>query len=140
MTHLFHYKNGKIIKVENSKSWCDNGVAYNPVNRLIFLAQTYENNIRIFKYEDNKEVKFERDINLGYKIDNLIFDKENRILNAGISGSGGYGGLAEIYLDKNFEIKIPFYDLINVTSASSIQINKEIYLVSPHVDYLLLCK
>ena len=104
------------------------------------MAQTYDRNIRIFKYEENGDVKFIKDIYLGYNIDNLIFDEKNRILNAGISGNGGFGGLAEIYPDKNYEIKIPFYDKINIISASAIQINKKIFLVSPIAKYLLFCE
>ena len=139
-TYLFHYKNGTIKKVEDSQSFCDNGVAYDNVNKFLYLAQTYEKNIRVYKYEKNGEIKFVRDIYLGYKIDNLIFDEKYRILNAAISGANNYGGLAEIYPDKNFEIKIPFYDIINITSASAMQINKKIYIVSPLAKYLLFCE
>ena len=102
--------------------------------------QTYEKNIRVFKYEKNGDVKFVKDIYLGYRIDNLIFDEKNRVLNAAITGNEGYGGLAEIYPDKNYSISYPFYDVINVTSASAIQINKKVYIVSPHVKYLLECQ
>ena len=140
MTNLYHYKNGKITKVNDSKSGCDNGLAYDEVNNLIFLAQTHENNIRVYKYEENNNIKFMRDIYLGYKVDNLFFDTKNRILSAGIFGQGGYGGLAEIYPDKNFEVKIPFYDVINTSSATAMQINQKIYLVSPYVNYLLICE
>lgn len=140
MTNLYHYKNGTITKVKDSKSGFNNGVAYDPVNRLIFLAQTIENNIRVFKYKENGEIIFMRDIYLGYKIDNVIFDEKNRILSAGIIGLGGYGGLAEIYPDKNFEIKIPFYDLIGVNLSSALKINNKIYIVTPMENYLLLCE
>ena len=140
MTYLYHYKNGIITTVENSKSLCDNGIAYDSVNSLIFLAQTSEENIRVYKYKENGDIKFIKDIYLGYKIDNLIFDEKNRILNAAISGNGGYGGLAEIYPDKNYDIIFPFYDLINMTSASAIQINKKVYLVSPISKALLVCQ
>ena len=140
MTYLYHYKNGIIKKVENSKSYGDNGVAYDDVSNLLFLAQTHEKIIRVYKYEKNGEIKFVKDIYIGYKIDNLIFDEKNRILNAGISGTGGYGGLAEIYPDNNFEIKIPFYDVINVVSASAMKIKRKVYLVSPIAKYLLSCE
>ena len=140
LTNLYHYKNGTITKVKESNSLCDNGVAYDEANKTIFLAQTLGKNIRVFKYEKNGEINFERDIYLGYRIDNIIFDEKNRILNAGISGNGGFGGLAEIYPDKNYTIKYPFYDKINISSASAIQINKKIYLVSPMAKYLLQCE
>ena len=140
MTYLYHYKNGATTKVKESNSWCDNGVAYALINGLIFLAQTYEKNIRIYKYEKNGDINFVKDIYLGYRIDNLIFDEKNRILNAAISGNEGYGGLAEIYPDKNYSISYPFYDKIDVTSASAIQINKKIYIVSPQVKYLFSCQ
>ena len=114
MTYLYRYKNGVITKVQESNSWCDNGVASDPINDLIFF-------------------------NLGYRIeDNLIFDEKNRILNAAVSGNEGYGGLAEIYPDKNYSISYPFYD--KITSASAIQINKKVYIVSPHVKYLFSCQ
>ena len=138
MTYLYHYKNGIITKVENSKALCDNGVAYDSVNRLIFLAQTMENNIRVFKYEENGDIKFIKDIYLGYKIDNVIFDENKRILNAAITGDENYGGLAEIYPDKNYDIIFPFYDMINMTSASAIQIDKKVYIVSPISNNLLV--
>ena len=114
MTYLYRYKNGVITKVQESNSWCDNGVASDPINDLIFFY-------------------------LGYRIeDNLIFDEKNRILNAAVSGNEGYGGLAEIYPDKNYSISYPFYD--KITSASAIQINKKVYIVSPHVKYLFSCQ
>ena len=37
---------------------------------------------------------------LGYKIDNVIFEEKNRILNFAINGDVNYGRLAEIYPDK----------------------------------------
>ena len=114
MTYLYRYKNGVITKVQESNSWCDNGVASDPINDLVFFY-------------------------LGYRIeDNLIFDEKNRILNAAVSGNEGYGGLAEIYPDKNYSISYPFYD--KITSASAIQINKKVYIVSPHVKYLFSCQ
>ena len=140
LSNLYHYKNGIITKVKDSQSTFNNGATYDPVNRFIFLVHTIDNNIRVFKYEENGEIKFIRDIYLGYKIDNVIFDEKKRILNAGIMGLGGYGGLAEIYPDKNFEIKFPFYDKINSMASSGIQIDKKIYLVSPLVKYLLYCE
>jgi len=84
-------------------------------------------------------VIYERDIYLGYQIDNLIFDKKSRILNAAISGNDFYGGLAEIHPDNNFNINYPFYDIINMTSASAIQIDKKVYIVSPMKKYFLVC-
>ena len=140
LTNLYHYKNGIITKVKDSQSTLNNGATYDPVNRLIFLAQTIDSNIRVFKYEENGEIKFLRDIYLGYKLDNVIFDEKTRILNAGIMGLGGYGGLAEIYPDTNYEIKFPFYDKINSTASSGIQIDKKIYLVSPMAKHLLYCE
>ena len=88
----------------------------------------------------NGDINFVKDIYLGYRIDNLIFDEKNRILNAAISGNEGYGGLAKIYPDKNYSISYPFYDKIDVTSSSAIQINKKIYIVSPQIKYLFSCQ
>ena len=58
----------------------------------------------------------------------------------GFGTYNGYGVLAEIYPDKNFEIKFPFYDKINSTASSSIQIGGKIYLVSPMEKHLLYCE
>ena len=139
MTYLYHYKNGKITKIMKSNSVCDNGVAYDEKTGYIFLAQTFEKIIRVFKYENLEEVNYVKDIYLGYRIDNLIFDDKTRILNAAITGNNFYGGLEEIYPDKNFSLNIPFYQKINTTSASTIKINKKIYIVSPHKKYVLIC-
>ena len=140
MTYLYHYKNGIITKVKDSNSCFNNGVAYDPANKLIFLAQSIENNIRVYKYDSNGDINFIKDIYLGYKMDNLIFDETSRILSVGIFGFGGYSGLAEIYPDKNFEIKIPFYDIIDNNLSSAIKINNKIYIVAPLSNYLLFCE
>lgn len=137
--YLYHYKNGKITKINKSNSWLNNGVAYDPINRYVFVAQTHENLVRVFKYEKNGDVNLVKDIYLGYKPDNLIYDEKDRILSVGISGFGGYGGLAEIYVDKNLSFFIPYYDTINMTSASAMKIENKIYIVSPVVNHLLLC-
>ena len=76
LSYLYHYKNGIITKVKDSQSTFNNGVAYDQFNRFIFLVQTIDNNIRVFKYEENGNIKFIRDIYLGYKIDNVIFDEK----------------------------------------------------------------
>ena len=140
MSHLYHYKNGEIKKVGNSQSSFNNGVTYDPFNKLIFLAQSTDSNVRVFKYKDNGEIKFIRDIYLGYKMDNVIFDVKTRILSVGIMGLGGYGGLAEIYPDKNFEVKIPFYDIIELNLSSAMKINDKILIALPWAKYLLFCE
>ena len=139
-TYLYHYKDGKVTRIEKSNSACDNGVAYDEKTGYIFVAQTYEKKVSVFKYDKfGKNVILIRDIYLGYRIDNLIYDKEKRILNAAISGNDFYGGLAEIHPDNNFKIDYPFYDVINMTSASAIQIDKKVYIVSPMKEYILVC-
>jgi len=137
-SHLYHYKNGQITKVEISESSFNNGVSYDQVNKLIYLAQSTEGNVRVFKYEENGETKFIRDIYLGYKMDNVIFDEKTRILSVGILGLGGYGGLAQIYPDKNFEVEIPFYDIIELNLGSAIKIDNKILITLPWAKYLLL--
>ena len=64
MIYLFHYKNGIIKTLENSKALCGNGVAYDSVKRLIFLAQIMKKNIQVFKYKENGDIKFIEDIYL----------------------------------------------------------------------------
>ena len=96
--------------------------------------------MRVFKYKDNGDIKFIRDIYLGYKMDNVIFDVKTRILSVGIMGLGGYGGLAEIYPDKNFEVKIPFYDIIELNLSSAMKINDLILIALPWAKYLLFCE
>ena len=100
MTDLYHYKNGIITKVKDSNSCFNNGVVYDPANKLIFLGQSIENNIRVYKYDSNGEIKFIRDIYLGYKMDNLIFDETSRILSVGIFGLKGYSELLRYILIK----------------------------------------
>ena len=57
-----------------------------------------------------------------------------------IIGLGGYGGLAEIYTDKNFDIKILFYTTVDDNISSAIKINNKICIVTPMSNYLLLCE
>ena len=58
LSYLYHYQNGIITKVTDSQSTFNNGAAYDPFNRFIFLVQTIDNNIRVFKYEENGDIKF----------------------------------------------------------------------------------
>ena len=96
----------------------------------------------MFKYEvdGDGEISFIRDIYVGYKMDNLIFDEKSRILSVVIIGLGGYGGLAEIYTDKNFDIKILFYTTVDDNISSAIKINNKICIVTPMSNYLLFCE
>ena len=85
------------------------------------------------------KINFFRDIYVGYKMDNLIFNEKSRILSVGIIGLG-YGGLAEIYVDKNFDLKILFYNTVDNNVSSAIKIDNKIYIVTPMSNYLLLCE
>ena len=73
-------------------------------------------------------------------MDNVIFDEKTRILSVGLLGLGGYGGLAQIYPDKNFEVEIPFYDIIELNLGSAIKIDNKILITLPWAKYLLLCE
>ena len=89
LCHLYKYNMKKNIleKIDNSNGIENNGVAYDRENKLLFMAQTLENNIKVYQLDEKGDViKFEKDIPTGYALDNLYFDNKSKLLFAAIMG------------------------------------------------------
>ena len=89
LTYLYKFdmNKNKLEVVKGSNGMDNNGVSYDRQNKILYLAQTLDRNIKAFQL-DNKGnvVKFIKDISTGYALDNLYFDNKNKLLFAAIMG------------------------------------------------------
>lgn len=77
----------KLEVVKGSNGMDNNGVSYDRENKILYLAQTLDKNIKAFQLDDKGNVvKFIKDIPAGYALDNLYFDNKNKLLFAAIMG------------------------------------------------------
>ena len=84
----YDMKKNTIEKIINSNGMANNGIAYDRENRLLYLAQTFDRNIKVFQLDEKGDVtKFIKDLPTGYGIDNLYFNKKSKLLFAAIIGS-----------------------------------------------------
>ena len=96
--YKYDMKKNILEKVEGSNGIANNGIAYDRENKLLFLAQTFDKNIRVFQLNEKGEsVKVVKNIYTGYALDNLYFDNKKKLLFAAILGS----------LKKNFDYLDP---------------------------------
>ena len=62
-------------------------MAYDKDNKLLFMAQTLDKNIRVYQLNEKGDViKVVKDISTGYALDNLYFDNSSKLLFAAIMG------------------------------------------------------
>ena len=74
-------------KVEGSNGMANNGVAYDRENKLLFMAQTYDRNIKVYQLDGKGNIaKFVKNIPTDYGLDNLYFDNKSKMLFAAIIG------------------------------------------------------
>lgn len=94
----YDMKKNKLEKIKGSNGMANNGVAYDRENKLLFMAQTFDKNIKVFKLDENGNVeKFIKDLPTEYGLDNLYFDNKSKLLFAAIMGN----------LRNNFEFNNP---------------------------------
>ena len=89
LTYLYKYdmKKNTLEKIDNSNGMDNNGVAYDRENKLLFMAQTLDKNIKVYQLDDKGNVvKFVKNIPTGYGLDNLYYDNKNKLLFAAIMG------------------------------------------------------
>ena len=89
LTYLYKFDMTKNILevVKGSNGMDNNGVSYDRENKILYLAQTLDRNIKAFQLDDKGNVvKFIKDIPAGYALDNLYFDNKNKLLFAAIMG------------------------------------------------------
>ena len=70
-------KTNIIEKQLNSNGLDNNGLAYDRENKLLFMAQTLDKNIKVYQLNERGDIiKFIKDIPTGYSLDNLYFDNK----------------------------------------------------------------
>lgn len=84
----FNMKSNTLEKIDNSYGIANNGIFYDRENKLLYLAQTFDKNIKVFKLDEKGEVdKFLRNIPTEYGLDNLFYDNKTKLLYAAILGN-----------------------------------------------------
>ena len=84
----FNMKSNTFEKIDNSYGIANNGITYDRENKLLYLAQTFDKNIKVFKLDEKGEVdKFLRNIPTEYGLDNLFYDNKTKVLYAAILGN-----------------------------------------------------
>jgi len=163
MTYVYHYKGGKITRVNGSNSLMNNGITYDLKDK-IYVVNLIERKVRVFKFkrENMEEPIFEKDIDVGYGVDNLVYDEENgRIYGGGIGKlSNNFAIAAEasknakvpenphfygaaLYIDtkqndKVFNLALDHFDYFGISVA--IQRDQYLFMGSWCDDGILICK
>jgi len=84
----FNMKTNTLQKIANSYGIANNGITYDREKRILYLAQTFDKNIKVFQLDEKGNVeKFLRNIPTEYALDNLFFDNKTKRLYAAILGN-----------------------------------------------------
>ena len=157
--YKFNMRNNTLEKINGSNGIGNNGIAFDKNNKLLFMAQTFERNIKVYQIDDMGDIKnFEKDLYTGYALDNLYFDNKKNILYAaiigkisdnfnflnpknGISRKQVYGGILAYDLKKGDQPMYTFLqnDFICQVTHGMI-INNYIYLSSFYDSGILECE
>lgn len=71
--YKFNMTNNTLEKINGSNGIGNNGIAYDKNNKLLFMAQTFERNIKVYQIDDMGDIKnFEKDLYTGYALDKYI--------------------------------------------------------------------
>jgi hypothetical protein len=152
-------KTNIIEKQPNSNGLENNGLTYDRENKLLFMAQTLDKNIKVYQLNEKGDIiKFIKDIPTGYSLDNLYFDNRSKLLFAGIMGvaknnfgildpSKGikredvYGGILTFDFKKGDK---PIYTFLQndfmCEISSGMMIGNNIYLSSFYDNGILKCE
>ena len=161
LTYLYKYnmKTNIIEKQPNSNGLGNNGLAYDRENKLLFMAQTLDKNIKVYQLNEKGDIiKFIKDLPTGYSLDNLYFDNKSKLLFAAIMGvaknnfgildqSKGikrediYGGILTFDFKKGDK---PIYTFLQndfmCEISSGMMIGNNIYLSSFYDNGILKCE
>ena len=85
--YKYNMKTNTLETIPNSNGIDNNGLAYDRDNKILFMAQTLDKNIKEYQLNEKGDiVKLIKDIPTGYALDNLFFDKKSKLLFAAIIG------------------------------------------------------
>ena len=69
----FNIKTNTLQKIDNSYGIANNGITYDREKRILYLAQTFDKNIKVFQLDEKGNIKkFLRNIPTEYALDNLF--------------------------------------------------------------------
>ena len=143
LTNLYIYSNNKINKINGAEGILNNGLAYNKKDKILFMAQTFEKNIKVFKLGERKfDINFIKDIKSNYCIDNLDNKMaKNYFMNGNLGNEDVYGGLEVIDPNNNYEIKDVYLlkNKLKGISSGSI-INNKLIFSSVYDKGMLICE
>ena len=164
-TFLYSYdcETEEINLIYNSNGISNKGLAYDSENSLLYMARSYEKDIKIFEISRNipSNALLIKTIKTLYNVENIYYDCENKKIYCGIYGSiqslkelgnsymkeGDYnsvdtfGGFEEIDNEKDYEISelILFKNELKGIS-SAIKINDELFFSSNYQKGILIYK
>ena len=155
-TYLYSYnwETEEINVINNSEGISNHGLAYNSDKSLLYMARTYEKDIKVFEISRNDPSKalLIHDIKTIYHIINIIYDDEGKKIYGGLVGSmrefieerdsnnvNIFCGFEEIDINNNYEITdlVIMKDALNGVN-SAIKINNDVYLSSAYKNGLLI--
>ena len=164
-TFLYSYdcETEEINEIYNSKGISNKGLAFDLKNSLLYMARSFEKDIKIFEISRNipSNALLIKTVKTLYNVENIYYDDEYKKIYCGIYGSikslkeldnsyiqdGNYnsvttfGGFEEIDIEKEYEIS----DLILFKNelkgiSSAIKINGEIFFSSNYQNGILIYK
>ena len=159
LTGMYQYFNDSIKLIEESKGIVNNGIIYDNKKKLIYLAQSIDKQILVFDVKNEIKPNLIKKIKCNYSYDNLIMNKTNGIIYAGIIGNvynyliatkyyrkygfwnnfNFYGGFEEINMNNN-SIKIHHMSKNLLRSINTgININNKQILTSNLEGGILIC-
>ena len=162
-SYLYSYDmtKDKINLINDSEGISNRGLAYDPKNSVLYMAQAFEKDIKIFEISRNvpSNALFIKKIKTMYNMENIYYDIEKEKIYGGIYGSinelkeldksyinnGNYddvttfGGFEEIDAQKGYDISdmILFKDELKGIS-SAIKVNNNIFFSSTYQNELLI--
>ena len=84
----YDMKTNTLQKIDNSYGIENNWITYDREKRLLYLAQTFDKNIKMFKLNEKGEVeKCVKNIPTEYGWDNLFFDNKKKLVYADLLGN-----------------------------------------------------
>ena len=87
LTGMYQYYNDSIKIIEESKGIVNNGIIYDNKKKLIYLSQSIDKQILVFDVKNKIKPNLIKKIKSNYSYDNLIMNKTNGIIYAGITGT-----------------------------------------------------
>lgn len=91
LTHIYHCKGNDCVKVKGTSSIMNNGITLDTKNKKVYASNLVNKSARVFNLNrDSKReniLTFDKEILLGFAVDNLEYDKETGLITCGVLGT-----------------------------------------------------